>query len=297
MRFLRAAFRVCVFALAALLVGPTFQGAEALAQSVGSFPLDIRPLVDHVHTAGDSLMAGSSNTPPPGTGYISPVANTINATMALRAAAARPTVCVSTVGATQVVSTLGGQIAWTQDAISGTTIQQLADSVTTRVMAYAPAGDGSNWILIIDVSPNDWSAADQGRPEIWTTPATTILTTVRATKPNTRIVLLSSIFGLGEKWTAAPAAAWGLNSADADVAGLNAIAAAWAAANGVRFVDIRGNKTTDAHTMAEAESVLNPGNVTSGIITSDGEHPIIDSGQKIFSARLLAGWLNVLYPF
>lgn len=265
--------------------------------NVGVFPLTVHPLSDFVHTAGDSLMAGSGNQPYPGTGYIAPVANTINATMASRMAShGRPAVCTSTVGATPVIVPPSQQIAWTQDAISGTTLQQLADNVTSRVMAYAPAGAGSNWVVIIDVSPNDWSAFDQGRPFLWTNPADTILAAIRATKPNARVVFISSIFGLGEKWTAAPANCWGQNSADADVEGLNAIASNWCAANGCWFIDIRGTLTTDTNTMAEAESLLNAGNLTSGVITFDGEHPIIDSGQKIVSAKLTAGWLNVIYP-
>lgn len=285
--------RASILALVALL-----SASSASAQSVGSFPLSIHPLTDHIHTAGDSLMVGGGNLPYPGMGYLSPIANTINAAMALhQASLGRPAVATSSVGAAPV-SAYPTQIAWTQDAISGTTIQQLADAVSTRVMAYAPSGDGSNWTVIIDVSPNDWTAFDRGTPAVWTTPAATIVTTIRATKPNTRIVFVSSIFGLGEQWVAAPSAAWGLNSADIDVEGLNGIASTWAAANGCYYVDIRGEKTTDPNTMANAESTLNtpaPG-VATGVVTFDGEHPIITSGQLIFAARFLTGWLNVIYP-
>lgn len=258
-----------------------------------SFPIVINATTDHVHVAGDSLVVGDGNTPPPGLGYLSPVAWLINAELMRRAA---PSGIRRTRAGHSTPPYIPQSIAWTTDGISGTTLQALADNVSTRVMAYAPAGDGSNWKVFIDVSPNDWA---DGAASNWTNPATTILSTIRATKPNTTVCIVSSILGFGEKWQSG-AACWGLNTSDDRVLVLNGIASGWCAANSVHFMDLRGTTISDPFTIANYESLHNtpePG-LTLGPIGNPLSviHPSIPVGQYIVSNIVLNGWLSVVYP-
>jgi hypothetical protein len=255
------------------------------------FPIPINAYTDHVHIAGDSLVVGAANTPAPGLGILSPIAWKISSEMTRRAAP---------VGGWRASAGSGTfaptGIAWTTDGISGSTLADLATNVSTRMMAYAPPGDGSNWKIFIIASPNDWG--NPSLPGSWTTPADTILAAIRATKPNASLCIISSLLGFGEQWQSG-AACWGLNPSDPVLAALNVVAAAWCATNNIRYMNLRGDKIADPFTIANYESLHNgaePGSVA-GPIGQPASliHPTIHAGQIIVSDLVLNGWLNVSY--
>lgn len=255
------------------------------------FPIFVDAVGTFVNVSGNSLAAGTGNGPPPGNGYLSWVARAINAELMRRAA---PGGFRRGVNGYAVPPVVVRTCPWTQDGISGSSIGQLATAVDTRVMAYAPPGDGSNWVQIIDVSPNDWSST-----ATWAASATTILTAMRATKPQSRLAIVSSVLGFGEKWQSG-VACWGLNTSDDQVLALNNVARQWCIDNSVYYIDLRGTTIADPFTVANYESTHNgaePG-LTAGPITLDGGiHPSIPGGQQIISSLLMNGpWLSIVYP-
>lgn len=246
-------------------------------------PFAISAVTDRCHGAGDSIMFGQGNSPTPG-GILYPVAQDI---WYQQMALAAPAYGWKPSGSTATVTLM----PFTQDGISGSTLQDLATSRVARIGAYNPTK------LFIDVSPNDWAGA---LPGSWTTPANTILSYWTGTlgRAASDMCMISTVLSLGEQWQAAPAACWGLNPSDAALATLNGIASSWCASNGVYYMDIRGTYTTDPNTAAQYESLNNgvaPGSANGPISNPASPiHPSITKGQKIVASFISAN-LSVTY--
>jgi lysophospholipase L1-like esterase len=164
----------------------------------------------------------------------------------------------------------GKAITATTSGVSGNKVADIQSAVASRIVAFNPTK------LIIEVGINDFLASTD--PTAFGISYDSIVTQTLSALPSCQIMCLS-LLTFNEQWAAGPA--WpGVAIDSAYDPAIQTVCTN----RGCTYVDLR----TPLLAYEVAHNTPGPPGVATGIVTSDGIHPIVTSGQVLMGTWVFA---------